>query len=116
MVFDRYNLDPSETFMPNLIHHVYSSALVDLSSRRLALLYIIMAIGLQVDASQQVDTPRAEVYHILARAAICGTPVMEHPDLDLMHTLVRLTISDCCSHCSHDCPVLYDVVLTSLVR
>jgi hypothetical protein len=52
-----------------------------------------MAIGLQVDVSQPVDTPRADVYHILARAAICENPVMEHPDLDLMHTLVKQTLA-----------------------
>jgi hypothetical protein len=87
---NRYNLDPSETFMPNLIHHVYTSPLEDLSSRRLALLYMLMTIGLQVDVSQPVDTPRAHVYYNLARAAICQIPIMEYPDLDLMHTLVRL--------------------------
>lgn len=87
---NRYNLDPSETFMPNLINHVYTCQLEDLSSRRLALLYMLMTIGLQVDVSQLVDTPRAHVYYNLARATICQIPIMEHPDLDLMHTLVRL--------------------------
>jgi hypothetical protein len=76
--------------MPNLVHHVYTSTLEDLSSRRLALLYMVMAVGSQVDVSQPIDTPRAEVYHNLARAAICQVPIMEHPDLDLMHTLVGL--------------------------
>jgi|ERR1700674_487108 hypothetical protein len=88
---DRYNLDPSETFIPNLIHHVYTSSLEDFSSRRLALLFMLMAIGLQVDISEQIDAPLAEVYHNLARATVCELPIMEHPDLDLIQTLVRFS-------------------------
>jgi hypothetical protein len=86
--------------MPNLINHVYANSLEDLSSRRLALLYILMAIGLQVDVSQRVDNPRADVYHALARATICETPIMEHPDMDLMHTLVRIS-ADCLPVLAH---------------
>jgi hypothetical protein len=86
----RYNLDPSDTFLPNLLHHVYSSSLEDLSSRRLALLLVVIAFGVQVDDSQPADLPScAEVYYHLARAALCAMPIMEHPDLDLIQALVR---------------------------
>lgn len=85
----RYNLDPSETFLPNLINHVYTSSIEELSARRLALLLMMLAIGTQVDVTQEVDSPRGDTYHNLARAALCEVPIMEQPDMDLMHNLVR---------------------------
>lgn len=89
----RYNLDPSESFLPNLLHHVYSSSLEDLSARRLALLLMIVAFGLQVDDSQLPDSlSRSGAYFHLARAALCAMPITECPDLDLMHALVRYCI------------------------
>ena len=78
--------------MPNLLNHVYTSPIDSLGSRRLALLYMIMAIGLQFDVTQPVDSPRGEAYYHLARVALCETPIMEHPDMDLMHNLVGVFI------------------------
>ncbi|KAH7884946.1 fungal-specific transcription factor domain-containing protein [Phlebopus sp. FC_14] len=83
----QYNLDPSETWLPNLVHHVYTTPLADLSFRRLSLLFIMMAIGLLVDLSQPRESPRAEIYHRLARASLCEMNLMDEPSLDLIQTL-----------------------------
>ncbi|KAG0700446.1 fungal-specific transcription factor domain-containing protein [Suillus ampliporus] len=83
----QYNLDPSETWLPNLVHHVYTMPVSSLSFRRLSLLYIMMAIGLLVDLNQQNESPRAEVFHRLARASLCEMNLMDEPSLDLLQTL-----------------------------
>ncbi|KIJ62737.1 hypothetical protein HYDPIDRAFT_114430 [Hydnomerulius pinastri MD-312] len=83
----QYNLDPSETWLPNLVHHVYTTPVQDLSFRRLSLLFIMMSIGLLVDLHQQNESPRAEVYHRLARASLCEMNLMDEPSLDLLQTL-----------------------------
>ncbi|KAF8895147.1 hypothetical protein BD779DRAFT_1608834 [Infundibulicybe gibba] len=41
----QYNLDASETFLQNLLHHCYTTSIEDLSPRRLALLLMILSIG-----------------------------------------------------------------------
>ncbi|KAG2145884.1 fungal-specific transcription factor domain-containing protein [Suillus clintonianus] len=83
----QYNLDPSETWLPNLVHHVYTTPMSSLSFRRLSLLFIMMAIGLLVDLNQQNESPRAEVFHRLARASLCETNLMDEPSFDLLQTL-----------------------------
>lgn len=54
------------------------------------MLLMVLAIGVQVDTKQIVDSPRAECYHSLARAALAEMPIMEHPDVELMQCLVRM--------------------------
>lgn len=83
----QYNLDPSETWLPNLVHHVYTSPVKDISFRRLSLLFIMMAIGTLVDLNQPNDSPRAETYHRLARASLCEMNLMDEPSFDLLQTL-----------------------------
>ncbi|EGN98052.1 hypothetical protein SERLA73DRAFT_169135 [Serpula lacrymans var. lacrymans S7.3] len=83
----QYNLDPSETWLPNLVHHIYSTPVKDLSLRRTSLLFIMMAIGLLVDLEQPNESPRAEIYHRLARACLCETNLMDEPSLELLQTL-----------------------------
>ncbi|KAG9315613.1 Choline/Carnitine o-acyltransferase-domain-containing protein [Chiua virens] len=83
----QYNLDPSETWLPNLVHHVYTTPVQDLCFRRLSLLFIMMSIGLLVDLNQQSEPPRAELYHRLARASLCEMNLMDEPNLDLIQTL-----------------------------
>ncbi|KAI6041369.1 fungal-specific transcription factor domain-containing protein [Pisolithus marmoratus] len=83
----QYNLDSSETWLPNLVHHVYTTPVKELSFRRLSLLFIMMAMGTLVDLNQQNDSPRAELYHRLARASLCETNLMDEPSLDLVQTL-----------------------------
>ncbi|KAG1743311.1 fungal-specific transcription factor domain-containing protein [Suillus paluster] len=83
----QYNLDPSETWLPNLVHHVYTTPVSSLCFRRLSLLFIMMAIGLLVDLNQQNESPRAEVFHRLARASLCEMNLMDEPSLDLLQTL-----------------------------
>ena len=74
--------------MPNLLHHVYSSPLEDLFPRRLALFLMICAVGCLVDLNQPSDSPDAEKYHHLARAALCEIPVMEDANVDAIVALV----------------------------
>lgn len=83
----QYNLDPSEIWLPNLVHHVYTTPVKELSFRRLSLLFIMMAMGTLVDLNQQNDSPRAELYYHLARASLCEMNLMDEPSLDLLQTL-----------------------------
>lgn len=83
----QYNLDASETFLPNLLHYCYSTAIEDLSPRRLALLLMVLSIGSLVDLNQPLGSLHGEAYHHLARAAVCEIPLMEEPDFDVLHAL-----------------------------
>lgn len=84
----RYNLDASETFLSNLLHHCYETPIEDLSPRRLALLLMILSIGSLVDLNKPLGNLYGEAYHHLARAAVCEIPLMEEPDFDTLHALV----------------------------
>lgn len=84
----RYNLDASETFLQNLIHHCYTSPIADLRPRRLALLLMVLSIGSLVDLNRPLGSLYGEAYHHLARASICEIPLMEEPDFDVLHGLV----------------------------
>lgn len=90
-VSSRYNLDASETFLPNLLHHCYESPIKDLSPRRLALLLMVLSIGNLVDLNKPLGNLYGEAYHHLARASVCEIPLMEEPDFDTLHALVRVS-------------------------
>jgi hypothetical protein len=113
-VGSRYNLDASETFLPNLLHYCYSTAIEDLSPRRLALLLMVLSIGSLVDLHQPLGSLHGEAYHHLARAAVCEIPLMEEPDFDVLHALVRHLLSK--QICSDRCLVLYDLVSFNIFR
>ncbi|KAL4252529.1 Zinc cluster transcription factor 30 [Pleurotus pulmonarius] len=96
----QYNPHPNETFLPNLINHVYTSSIHELCPRRLSLLLMIMAVGTLVDLTEppyqhsassldalQILESRAEQYHHLARAALCEIPVMEETNIDTIIAL-----------------------------
>ncbi|TFK39044.1 hypothetical protein BDQ12DRAFT_682922 [Crucibulum laeve] len=83
----QYNLDASETFLPNLLHYCYNTPIEDLSPRRLALLLMVLSIGSLVDLNQPLGSLHGEAYHHLARAAVCEIPLMEEPDFDVLHAL-----------------------------
>ncbi|KAG6916037.1 hypothetical protein DXG01_008760 [Tephrocybe rancida] len=84
----QYNPHPSETFFPNLAHHCYSSPTSDLSPRRLALLFMILAVGCLVDLTHRPpDSPDAERYHQFARASLCEIPVMEETNVETITAL-----------------------------
>jgi hypothetical protein len=85
--FFRYNLEHSDTFLQNIIHHVYNPMECP-CSRRMAILCMVLAIGCRVDTNQPANSPNAEVYHHLARAAISEVPVFHEPSLDVLHGLV----------------------------
>jgi len=90
LILYRFNLDASETFLPNLIHYCYATQIEQLSPRRLALLLMYLSIGSIVDLSRPLGTLYGEAYHHLARAAVCEIPLMEEPDFDVLHALVSL--------------------------
>ncbi|KAJ2931854.1 hypothetical protein H1R20_g5236, partial [Candolleomyces eurysporus] len=83
----QYNLDSSETFIPNLLHYCYTMPIEKLSPRRLALLLMILSIGSLVDPTRPLGSLYGEAYHHLARAAVCEIPLMEEPDFDVLHAL-----------------------------
>ncbi|TFK69541.1 hypothetical protein BDN72DRAFT_767830 [Pluteus cervinus] len=83
----QYNLDPSETFIENLLHHCYTTPIEDVSPRRLALLLMVLSIGSLVDLNRPLGYVHGEAYHHLARAAVCEIPLMEEPDFDVLHAL-----------------------------
>jgi hypothetical protein len=47
----------------------------------------MMSIGLLVDLNQKHESPRADLYHRLARASLCEMNLMDEPNLDLIQTL-----------------------------
>jgi hypothetical protein len=56
--------------------------------RRLALLYMILAVGCLVDLQNRgADHPDTEKYHHLARACLCELPVMEETSVDAITAL-----------------------------
>ncbi|KAK2460473.1 hypothetical protein APHAL10511_007520 [Amanita phalloides] len=83
----QYNPHPSATFFPNLLYHCYESAIQDLCPRRLAVLFMILAVGCQVDVNRPADAPDAEKYHQFARASLCEIPVMEETTVDTILAL-----------------------------
>ncbi|KAG6835912.1 hypothetical protein H0H93_013452 [Arthromyces matolae] len=84
----QYNPHPSETFYPNLAHHCYTAPTTDLSPRRVALLFMILAVGCLVDLNHRPpDSPDAERYHQLARASLCEIPVMEETNVETITAL-----------------------------
>ncbi|KAG7088273.1 hypothetical protein E1B28_012287 [Marasmius oreades] len=83
----QYNLDASETFIPNLVHYCYETVIEDLSPRRLALLLMVLSIGSLVDLDGPLGSLHGEAYHHLARASVCEIPLMEEPDFDTLHAL-----------------------------
>ena len=84
----QYNPQPSSTFYPNLAYHCYTSANSELSPRRLALLFMILAVGCLVDLkNREADHPDAEKYHQLARASLCEIPIMEETNAETITAL-----------------------------
>ncbi|TFK23392.1 hypothetical protein FA15DRAFT_670505 [Coprinopsis marcescibilis] len=96
----QYNPHPSPTFFTNLVHHVYSSHLQQICPRRLALLFMILAVGCHVDIDErrvtsyhgstpqaELENPRAEHYHQLARASLCEIPIMDDTNVDVVLAL-----------------------------
>lgn len=54
---------------------------------------MILSIGSLVDLNKPLGNLYGEAYHHLARAAVCEIPLMEEPDFDTLHALVRLVFS-----------------------
>ncbi|GJE98290.1 fungal-specific transcription factor domain-containing protein [Phanerochaete sordida] len=97
--FWQHQPDASETFLPNLIHSVYTTSLPALLPHRLGLFLMVLAIGTMVDLRHGPDRHKAEMYHNLARAALCEVPLMDDTSLDAVNALFfmewyLLTFSD----------------------
>ncbi|KAG7088270.1 hypothetical protein E1B28_012284 [Marasmius oreades] len=84
----QYNPHTDETFYPNLAHHCYATPPEELSTRRLALLFMILAIGCKVDIQRHsTDSPDAEHYHTLARAALSEVSVLDDTTVETITAL-----------------------------
>ncbi|KIK57140.1 hypothetical protein GYMLUDRAFT_46373 [Collybiopsis luxurians FD-317 M1] len=81
------NLHPDDSFFPNLTHHCYSTALEELSPRRLALLFMLLALGSLVDLKRPAKSLDSEKYHTLARAALCEISLLEDATLETITAL-----------------------------
>jgi hypothetical protein len=81
------DLHSDATFFQNLTHHCYVNPVEELSPRRLALLFIILAIGSFLDLDRPAEHPDAEKYHSLARAALCEISLLEDTTLETITTL-----------------------------
>ncbi|KAJ4481959.1 fungal-specific transcription factor domain-containing protein [Lentinula aciculospora] len=82
-----WHIHPDPSFIFNLLHHCYSTSLEELSPRRLALLFMILAIGCLVDLNRPAESPDSEKYHMLARAALCEIPVLEDTTVETVTAL-----------------------------
>jgi hypothetical protein len=81
------NLHPDATFFPNLVHHCYTTSLEELSPRRLALLFMLIAIGSLLDLNRPLNSTDSEKYHTLARAALCEISVLEDTTVETITAL-----------------------------
>lgn len=95
--YERHNPDASETFLPNLVHSVYTTPLPALLPHRLGLFLMILAIGAMVDTQRGPDRVLAEQYHSLSRIAMCEVPVMDDTSLDAVNALVSHRFEICIS-------------------
>ncbi|KAJ3917468.1 fungal-specific transcription factor domain-containing protein [Lentinula edodes] len=79
---------PSDSiFLGSETHELLTTPLEELSPRRLALLYMILAIGCYVDLNRPAESPDSEKYHMLARAALCEIPVLEDTTVETVTAL-----------------------------
>lgn len=83
----QYNPHPNPEFYPSLTHHCYTSSITDLSPRRLALIFMVLAVGCLVDLERVPNHPDSERYHCLARASLCEVPVMEDTNVETITVL-----------------------------
>ncbi|KAI0917333.1 hypothetical protein AcV5_007828 [Taiwanofungus camphoratus] len=85
--FWHYSPDTSESFIPNLVHSVYTTSLSGLLPHRLSLFFMMLTIGTAVDCNPPQTQLTADRYHNLARAALCETAVIDDPSFDTVNTL-----------------------------
>ncbi len=83
----RYNPHSDESFYFHLIQHCYNSPIEDTCPRRLALLFMIMAVACLVDLRRPPYSAVAETYHTVARAALSEISVMEDTNVETVLAL-----------------------------
>jgi hypothetical protein len=76
---------------------------------------MVLSIGSLVDLSKPLGNVYGEAYHHLARAAVCERPLMEEPDFDVLHTLVR-ELGDVEPNAHAYILVLHDLLSLDLLR
>lgn len=54
------------------------------------MLLMNLAIGSVVSESEPIGSLSGEAYHHLSRAALCEIPLLDIPEFDLVHTIVRM--------------------------
>ena len=69
--------------------HTPAASLENFSSHRLALLFMVFALGALMDTSRPMCSIQAEEYHTLARACLCVEPVYETSSLQAVQAMVR---------------------------
>ena len=57
-----------------------------------SLLFLVFAIGALVDLNQAPGNTEAELFHLVARAAMCLRSVIEKPSFEAIHALHLLSI------------------------
>ncbi|KAI0345766.1 hypothetical protein BDW22DRAFT_1389654 [Trametopsis cervina] len=85
--FWQFHPDSSDSFLPNLLHSVYTTPLSTLMPHRLGMLLMVLAIGAAVDLESPNGKQTGEHYYHLARAALCEIPVMDDTSLDAVQAL-----------------------------
>ncbi|PBK97603.1 hypothetical protein ARMGADRAFT_961148 [Armillaria gallica] len=83
----QYNPHSDESFYFHLIQHCYNSPIEDTCPRRLALLFMIMAVACLVDLRRPPYSAVAETYHTVARAALSEISVMEDTNVETVLAL-----------------------------
>jgi len=73
---------------------------------------MVLSIGSLVDLKKPLGSLHGEAYHHLARASVCEIPLMEEPDFDVLHALVRPSVTFCSAESALmiAAPVLHDLL------
>ena len=94
MLLHRYNPISFDAFDTEVFSHFYSAGLTPqfddpVFCHRLALMFIVLAIGNLMDVTQPAYNLEAEKYHQLARAALFQTAIFDEPTMLAVQTLVN---------------------------
>lgn len=88
----RYTPIPENEFYNSVLTRFYeSSAMVDqdpTDSHRLAIMYLVLAMGVLLDLDQQPLTAEATRYYQLGRAALALDSILEHQTIQAVQALV----------------------------
>lgn len=66
----------------------------NINPRRLSLVLLVLAIGCHVDVDRPNSAAIAEQYFHFGRVAACELPIVNDPNEDLLHAMVRSNCAD----------------------